>query len=294
MRLRGTARAWAELGRVSNLPTIVSNVVVGPAAAAAAMPGSRIEWKDAAVAGAGVAILYLAGMVLNDVIDVTLDRRERPSRPIPSGRVSRRAAMVACGVLMAAGVGLTGVNGASLRFGLVLAGLIIAYDVVHHVWSPSVLLMGACRGMVYVVTAVAGLGTVEAARHALLPALAVGVHTVLLSIVARGEASEQSSRARWLAFLIPILPIVVVQPRGAEGLMWSVVAGVAMAAWLLAAARHLFDRRPNPRAAVMAYLAGFCLIDTYLVAVYGRPTLMLVTVACFAAVVLGHRRILGT
>lgn len=294
MRLRERVRAWAELGRVSNLPTIVSNVVVGPAAAAAAVPAGWIVWKDVAVAGAGVALLYLAGMALNDVMDAAIDRRERPGRPIPSGRVSRPAALAAGVVLMVAGVALTGVNGASFRLGLALAGLIVAYDLLHKAWAPSVLLMGACRGMVYLLTAAAGLGTMEAAGRALLPAAAVGCYTVLLSIVARGEARERPSRARWLAFLIPILPIVVVQPRGADGLMWALAAGIAMAAWLLGAARHLFDRRPNPKAAVMAYLAGFCLIDTYLVAVYGQPTLMLVTGACFAITVLGHRRILGT
>ena len=32
---------------------------------------------------------YIAGMVLNDCFDVEQDRRERPQRPIPSGRISR-------------------------------------------------------------------------------------------------------------------------------------------------------------------------------------------------------------
>ena len=34
---------------------------------------------------AASALLYSAGMVLNDVWDVELDRRERPERPLPSG-----------------------------------------------------------------------------------------------------------------------------------------------------------------------------------------------------------------
>ena len=32
--------------------------------------------------------LYLAGMVLNDVFDVDVDREERPQRPIPSGEIA--------------------------------------------------------------------------------------------------------------------------------------------------------------------------------------------------------------
>ena len=36
------------------------------------------------------ASLYLAGMVLNDVFDIELDREEQPYRPLPSGRISLR------------------------------------------------------------------------------------------------------------------------------------------------------------------------------------------------------------
>ena len=36
-------------------------------------------------------------MVLNDVFDAEVDAREQPDRPIPSGRVSRRAAALLAG-----------------------------------------------------------------------------------------------------------------------------------------------------------------------------------------------------
>src|SRR5262249_54594206 len=55
--------------------------------------------------------LYLAGMVLNDFFDQQRDVRERPSRPIPSGRVAARAAgRLGLGLLLAgmlAGIGVT-------------------------------------------------------------------------------------------------------------------------------------------------------------------------------------------
>ena len=55
---------------------------------------------------AAVVALYAAGMVLNDVCDVELDRRERPERPLPSGDVSVAAAALAGVALLAAGVAL--------------------------------------------------------------------------------------------------------------------------------------------------------------------------------------------
>ena len=42
--------------------------------------------------------LYLSGMVLNDVFDREVDARERPKRPIPSGRISVKSAAILGGV----------------------------------------------------------------------------------------------------------------------------------------------------------------------------------------------------
>ncbi len=42
-----------------------------------------------------LSLAYVAGMYLNDAFDAAIDRRERPDRPIPSGRVARRTVFVA-------------------------------------------------------------------------------------------------------------------------------------------------------------------------------------------------------
>ena len=91
---RGVARlaAYAELARISNLPTCLSNVLVGCAIGAAA---GRAVLGVGTVAGlaVGIALLYIAGMALNGAADIEVDRAERPQRPIPSGRISLRAAL---------------------------------------------------------------------------------------------------------------------------------------------------------------------------------------------------------
>ena len=48
--------------------------------------------------------LYAGGMVLNDVFDLAIDRKERPERPLPSGRISPRAAALVGWILLIAGV----------------------------------------------------------------------------------------------------------------------------------------------------------------------------------------------
>ena len=70
------------LGRVSNLPTVWTNTLAGATLAGAAVAPGRLTLLAAAF-----SLLYTGGMYLNDAFDRESDARERPERPIPSGRV---------------------------------------------------------------------------------------------------------------------------------------------------------------------------------------------------------------
>ena len=74
---------YLRLLRISNVFTAIADVGMG-------FLFVHHTLQPAAVFGclaAASALLYSAGMVLNDVWDVQQDRRERPDRPIPSGRI---------------------------------------------------------------------------------------------------------------------------------------------------------------------------------------------------------------
>lgn len=65
-------------------------------------------WAIGLLAAAS-ALLYSAGMVLNDVFDIELDREEQPDRPLPSGRISQSSArwlgwqLLTLGIMLASG-----------------------------------------------------------------------------------------------------------------------------------------------------------------------------------------------
>ena len=97
-------RPWLELARISNLPTVFTNVSVGTAVGVAHAHDGFFRWNMFGWTCLSVSLLYIAGMILNDAVDAKIDARERPDRPIPSGRVSRRAAFIAAGIGLALGV----------------------------------------------------------------------------------------------------------------------------------------------------------------------------------------------
>ncbi len=130
-------RGYLDLTRLPNVFTAVADVTMG--FLIARPPGDRWipdHWDFGAWAmlAAASALLYAAGVVLNDVFDVEHDRDRRPERPLPSGRVSQAAArrfgwsLLWLGVALGAG---GGVFVGHLRPGVVaalLAAAILLYN----------------------------------------------------------------------------------------------------------------------------------------------------------------------
>ena len=147
---RSPWRAYLQLMRVPNVFTAVADVTMG-----FLFVSYRLErWPTYLMLVLASASLYLAGMVLNDVFDVEQDRRERPARPIPSGRVpigpARRLgfALLASGVVSGWAAGLLGEVAEPWRVGGVatlLALLVVWYDATLKRTPFGPLAMGGCR-----------------------------------------------------------------------------------------------------------------------------------------------------
>ena len=150
-------RVALQLGRVSNLPTVWTNVMTGVVVAGGAPGDGRVPWLLAAM-----SLCYVAGMFLNDAFDRDFDARHRPERPIPSGATSAAAVsgagfgMLAAGVAMLAWVGFGYADGTAWRpvaAGFGLAAAIVYYDWHHKANRLSPFVMGLCRMLVYVAAA---------------------------------------------------------------------------------------------------------------------------------------------
>lgn len=145
--LRETFAAVAELVRVPNLFTAPPDVILG--AALVSLAGAPLSLP--AVGGLAIAsiLLYAAGTTLNDAFDAPVDARERPDRPIPSGRISRRGAFrFGAGLLLAAvAVAFVAAGAPGAIVAALLAGAIVAYDGPLKDTGIGFLAMGATRGL---------------------------------------------------------------------------------------------------------------------------------------------------
>lgn len=262
-----------RLGRVSNLPTVWTNVATG-----IVLAGGGYVPLQAALLLVALSLFYVGGMYLNDFFDRDIDRRERPERPIASGLVEAQTVasggftmlVVALVLLTWVGYGIGGGTGWRTPLaGLALAATIVFYDWYHKNNPLSPLVMGLCRVLVYIT---AGSAVVTVLPTGLLIAAAMLLcYLIGLTYIAKQENVNQL-RSMWpLLFLVA--PFLYTLPLAAGDITVR-VPYVAFALWVTFALSFLLrgTRRNVPRA-VAALLAGICLLDALLIAAHGQTTL---------------------
>lgn len=262
-------RTVLVLGRVSNLPTVWTNVMAGWFLTGGDWSGG-LWWVMV-----GMSLLYVGGMTLNDAFDAEWDAEHAKQRPIPAGAVSVRSVwgmgwgQMLAGVLVAIFPG--GVNGYCL-LALVLA--IVLYNWCHKRWKNASVVMGLCRFLVYVAAASAVVG--EDGRIIVVIPFAMGlfVYVMGITIVARGESG--GGKVEWFGRLVlfaPLLVGVVMLPMlsmlspagfssGMGGFLLGMLAVAVFVLWLARALWQLRSTRPYQVGRfVSALLAGIILVD---------------------------------
>lgn len=184
------------LARVSNLPTVWSNCL-----AAWLISGAEPSWRMLWLL-AGASLVYAAGCTLNDAFDVKWDTQHRPERLIPSGKV-RRGTVWAMGLTeMAAGLALIFAGGVSQWWAPAgLAAAILLYDAWHKQSPLSVIVMGACRWLLYLSAAAAAGGVL---KPVMICGAVLWLYIIVLSLVARGEAKRTTAAPHTRAWLLTV------------------------------------------------------------------------------------------
>ena len=284
MSRSGFAHAWLSMLRISNAPTVVSQVLSGAAVGCYALPaGTTLPLGALVLVLVGVPLSYLAGMILNDVFDAQVDATERPDRPIPSGRISLFIARFVGVSMLLIGISMLAVaSPATLPWAIVLGVCILAYDVLHTLSAASFVLMASCRGLVPVIAAFAMTSNADWSILS-WTAGAAFAFIAAVSIAARNEMTGFGLIARVAAWSLPVAacaPLgmwgtVATDPGGA--LLGSVAVGASLlAAYLVVVGIRTASKPESPRAvplAVAMWIGAMPAIDAATCFLLGSPTL---------------------
>jgi len=213
-------KAYLDLCRVSNLPTVWTNVL-------AAVVLSGANWTIGAYIALVVSMscYYMGGMCLNDIWDSSFDEVHNPGRPLPSQRISIGGAWTITVTLFGAGllILLLPPYRITILAGLVLLSTIVIYDRYHKNQRWSVFVMGACRFLIFAVSSLAVAGKI-------LPAVLVAgsaqfIYVLLLSVTSRMEARRKRKRS------FALIPVMIAAISLVDGVAMAVLASPV---WLFA------------------------------------------------------------
>ncbi len=195
--------AYAQLVRLPNVFTAFADICL-----AGAVTGLITNNTVAFLFGLFASgCLYTGGMVWNDVFDRHEDAKTQRFRPIPSGRVGLKQALILGVVLMVVGCGFaylasqsSNYSGQFLQPMVIIAALVVAillynYWLKHTPFGP--IAMGSCRSL-NVLFGLSLTGNVPDEFLIHVPAI-IGVYIIGVTWFARTEETQSQRRQLMLA-----------------------------------------------------------------------------------------------
>lgn len=144
--------------------------------------------------------LFLAGMIFNDYFDYELDKKERPSRPLPSGAISKKSAFF-LGVifLLIANISSSLVGVQSLMISFLMTLLILSYDFrLKQIPILGILSLSTIRFLNVILGASIILFDIQIIQYAIPIGLFVGG----ISILAKTETSFSSEKTKFINLIL--------------------------------------------------------------------------------------------
>ncbi|PXA03375.1 hypothetical protein DDZ13_11810 [Coraliomargarita sinensis] len=242
-----------SLARVSNLPTTWSNVLC------ATLLAGGFQWSVFLGALVAISLFYIAGMYLNDWRDAEYDRKHRPERPIPAGKISRKAVLLFALTYFAVALAISVImQPLSLLWTLGLILCITLYDLDHKNNSMSPWIMGGCRALIY--PWAASLTGQPLSVELWIAGAAAYSYTLGLTYIARGAGKTRS--LKYILLICLFLPAVLWGSQSSDQAMflrWLAMAvflawtGYCLSAW--------WSKSSSTGPSIGNLIAGFCFVD---------------------------------
>jgi 4-hydroxybenzoate polyprenyltransferase len=225
-------RQYITLVRLPNIFTAVSNILPGYCIIVTAISFSFTNANLLYLTGLMVtsSLLYMTGIVLNDYFDIEIDKKERPTRPLPSGNVSKRKALIiAISSTIAANVISLAISWMSFVFALILTAIIIAYDSrLKHKTITGPITMSLARFVNVILGASPAFPMLLLSRESITMLLFIAttlfIYILSISILSKKEVSGKVTRLNIIfSFAIVFVVITSISIAGLIGIFQTVV-----------------------------------------------------------------------
>ncbi|WP_372369184.1 UbiA family prenyltransferase [Candidatus Uabimicrobium sp. HlEnr_7] len=245
--------AYLKMSRVSNLPTVWANCMVAIAAT------GNFSWLIFVYMSGICSLFYSAGMILNDVCDSEIDRKERPNRPIPAGIIKRQEALIIAIFVMLLGVICCQLLYSNFRLWHIISPiLLVCVIVLYNMWHKgnyfSPLVMASCRFMVYFVAA---LSTTDQFFPIVIIHIALVASSYIVGLTYMAMQENLNKIKNYWPMLFLLMPFVYSYFLGAQ-----FTFGLLAFIWVLCNVRLLYNRKIKQ--AIGGLISGVCLVDAML------------------------------
>jgi 4-hydroxybenzoate polyprenyltransferase len=284
---------YAQLLRLPNVFTAFADILLGTLATGV--------WFSRPVPAALLLLasgcLYCAGMVWNDYFDLEIDKKERPFRPLPSGKISTRTAAGLGLGLLAGGIAFAGAASLSaLVIALILAIAIMLYDGMLKATPIGPVNMGLCRFL----NVLLALSLVDSTAFPWLQryhlAGVVGLYIVGVTWFSRGEAGRSNpnhlrgAAALLLGALLLALAVAVHRPPDTVTVAYPyLIVGFG---FLIGIPIFVAITRPEPnnvQSAVKRCILGLVVLDAILATAFVGLYGLLIVLLLVPALMLGKK-----
>jgi 4-hydroxybenzoate polyprenyltransferase len=300
----GKLRQYLLLVRLPNVFTTPSNILVGYLATT---PPAEANGFHLAALMVSSGLLYIAGVVLNDYFDVEVDRRERPSRPLPSGSISKERAMsIALIALAAANAIALAVSPASLAVSAALTAAIIAYDYRLKRSPAGPFAMGSTRFLNVILGASPALSAAVASGGKAVPvpgiwaaaifaATSLFVYIIAIMILSKKEVgNEKPNTSAAFSIIFAMIASIALADIFLLQLQWVFLINLMIfAAVIVATYKRLIITESSPdsnpvQQAIKNMVISIIILDSVFVSgmagfSYGMATLVLIAPAILLA-----------
>jgi len=277
-------KEYFQLVRIPGIFTAFSNVLIGYFFVLSFYP----EFDSLPFLLVTSGLLFSAGMIFNDIFDLKIDKKERPNRPLPSGKISQQKALF-FGIIfiIIANIFAFIVGYESLLLSLIMTGIIISYNY-RLKFSSFLGIPSLC--MIRFLNVLLGFSIITLSYEIILFAVPIAIFVGGISILAKNETNSSSFIERKLNKLLNFLTIffvsiLVIRNFHIEQLIFLSLFSIL--------SLNVFTNKKNSEINIQKYvtfqLLSIILLDATLISLFSPFYAVLVSILIFPAYVLTRK-----